>query len=263
MNRIKGTVLILLIVNMFYMDGFSQPAENPVIAHRGAWKEDKLPQNSIASLKRGIEMGCFGVEFDVHLTKDGVLVVNHDKDFYGVDIATSTYKELLNKKHPNGEPIPTAKAYLEEGIKQDRTKLIYELKSSALGKEYTLKAAEETVRLVHKLHAQKQVEYILFDYDAAKRIMALDPQAKVSYLNGNVSPAQAKRDGFYGLDYHYEVYKKNPSWIKEALELGLVVNVWTVNTEEDMRGLLDKGVTYITTNEPALLMQVVANRAEK
>src|SRR5690606_9961099 len=159
------------------------------------------------------------VEFDVHRTKDGVLVVNHDKDFYGLDIATSTYKELLSKKHPNGETIPTAKAYLKTGMKQNRTKLIYELKTSAWGKEYTLKAAEESVKLVHKLQGQKQVEYILFDYDAAKRIIALDPDAKVSYLNGDVSPAQAKRDGFFGLDYNSKVFKEHPSWIKEAREL--------------------------------------------
>ena len=73
---------------------------NPVIAHRGAWKQKSLPQNSIASLQEAINLKCRGSEFDVHLTADDVLVVNHDHLFYGLDIEKSTYKMLLSKKSP-------------------------------------------------------------------------------------------------------------------------------------------------------------------
>lgn len=233
--------------------------KNQVIAHRGAWKVDGLPQNSIASLQRAVELGCAGSEFDVHLTKDDVLVVNHDQDYYGIDIATATYAELLAKKHPNGESIPTAEAYLREGMKQKQTKLIYELKTSKLGKERTLHSADLTVQLVKKLGAEEWVEYIAFDYDACKRIIELDPKAKVYYLNGDKTPAEAKKDGLFGLDYHFNVYKKNPTWIREAKSLGLVVNVWTVNTQEEMNNLLDQDVEFITTDQPALLLDVIRN----
>lgn len=262
MNLITRMVLISICCIMSQAT-FAQFIQNEAIAHRGAWKVDSLPQNSIASLHRAIELGCAGTEFDVHLTKDGVLVVNHDKDFYGLDIATSTYQELLAKKHPNGESIPTAEAYLREGMKQERTKLIFELKTSSLGKARTLESADLAVELVKKLDADKWVEYILFDYDGAKRIIERDPQAKVYYLNGDVTPAQAKKDGFYGLDYHFEVYKKNPTWIKEAHDLGLVVNAWTVNTEVEMINLLDQQVEYITTDQPALLLRVIQQHAKK
>lgn len=233
--------------------------KNQVIAHRGAWKVDGLPQNSIASLQRAVELGCAGSEFDVHLTKDDVLVVNHDTDYYGIDIATASYAELLAKKHPNGESISTAEAYLREGMKQKKTKLIFELKTSKLGKERTLHSADLTVQLVKKLGAEEWVEYIAFDYDACKRIIELDPKAKVYYLNGDKTPAEAKKDGLFGLDYHFNVYKKNPTWIREAKNLGLVVNVWTVNTQEEMTNLLDQDVEFITTDQPALLLDVIRN----
>lgn len=239
---------------------FAQFIQNEVIAHRGAWKTDGIPQNSIASLHRAIELGSAGTEFDVHLTKDNILVVNHDADFYGIDIATSTYAELLAKKHPNGESIPTAEDYLREGMKQRNTKLIFELKSSNLGVERTLESADLAVQLVKELGADEWVEYILFSYDGAKRVIELDPQAKVYYLNGDITPAQAKQDGFYGLDYHFQLYRKNPTWIKEAHDLGLVVNAWTVNTSEEMNHLLDQDVEFITTDEPALLLDVIRNR---
>ncbi|HWK56792.1 MAG TPA: glycerophosphodiester phosphodiesterase family protein [Parapedobacter sp.] len=235
----------------------SAQSVSQVIAHRGAWKVDSLPQNSIASLHRAIELKCAGTEFDVHLTKDDILVVNHDNDFYGIDIGTATYDELLAKKHPNGEAIPTAEAYLREGMKQKKTKLIFELKTSKLGKERTLHSADLSVELVKRLGAESMVEYIAFDYDACKRIVELDPDAKVYYLNGDITPAQAKQDGFTGLDYHFNVFAKNPTWIRESHDLGLAVNVWTVNTEEGMRTLLNQQVEFITTDEPALLFEVI------
>ncbi|MFC7525661.1 glycerophosphodiester phosphodiesterase [Parapedobacter sp. GCM10030251] len=258
MKTVIRIFLTLTVCAMWHVSA-AQFNQNQVIAHRGAWKVEDLPQNSIASLERAVELGCAGSEFDVHLTKDDVLVVNHDNDYYGIDIATATYAELLAKKHPNGESIPTAEAYLREGMKQKKTKLIYELKTSKLGKERTLHSADLTVQLVKKLGAEEWVEYIAFDYDACKRIIELDPKAKVYYLNGDKTPAEAKKDGLFGLDYHFNVYKKNPTWIREAKNLGLVVNVWTVNTQEEMTNLLDQDVEFITTDQPALLLDVIRN----
>ncbi len=235
--------------------------ENQVIAHRGAWKTPGLPQNSIASLHEAIRLGCSGTEFDVHLTKDDVLVVNHDADFLGIDIATSTYEELLAKKLPNGESIPTARDYIIEGMKQQKTKLIFELKTSSLGKERTLQSADLAVALVKELDAEDWIEYILFDYDGAKRVIELDPNAKVWYLMGDVAPQQAKADGFYGLDYHFTVFRdKQPTWIQEAKDVGLAINAWTVNSREEMTRLLDQHVEFITTDEPELLFEVLAER---
>ncbi len=239
----------------------TQFLDNQVIAHRGAWKTKQLPQNSIAALHEAIRLKCAGAEFDVSLTEDDVLVVNHDPDFLGIDIATSTYQELLAKKLLNGESIPTARDYLIEGMKQTKTKLILELKTSLLGKERTRYSADLAVALVKELGAEEWVEYILFDYDAARRVIELDPEAKVWYLKGDVAPHQAKADGFYGIDYHFSVFKeKRPTWLQEAKELGLAVNAWTVNSREEMIRLLDQEVEFITTDEPELLFEVLAER---
>lgn len=253
----KYSFLLTVICFFAIMQSHAQFNKNGVIAHRGAWKQANLPENSIASLNHAVALGCYGSEFDVYLTKDDILVVNHDKDFYGIDIETSTYQELLTKKHPNGESIPTVEAYLKEGMKQKKTKLIFELKPSKLGKERVLKAAEMSVALVKKLGAEKWVDYITFDRDAGKHLAKLVPKAEVAYLNGDLSPAEAKADGFKGLDYHFSVFKKNPDWIKECQKIGLTVNVWTVNDADEMKSLLDQKVNYITTNEPELLFELL------
>ena len=61
--------------------------------------------------------------------------------------------------------------------------------------------------------------------------------------------------GFAGLDYNYNVIKKHPEWVKEAKDLDLTVNVWTVNTAEQMQEMIALGVDYITTDYPELLQQ--------
>ena len=230
---------------------------NKVVAHRGAWKIGGLPQNSIASLKKAVELGCAGTEFDVHLTADNVLVLCHDNSYMGMTIEKTTYNELVKQPLPNGEKLPTLKEYLVEGMKQNKTKLFLEIKSSSTV-ERTVRTAEKAVGLVKELGAEGWVFYIAFNYSAAKRIAELDPKAQVAYLNGDASPQQLKGDKISGLDYNLNVFKKNREWIKEAKTLGLNINVWTVNKPEDMDWLLEQGVDYITTDEPEMLLKKVS-----
>lgn len=237
------------------MDGF---ARNKVIAHRGAWKEKSLPENSIASLNEASRLGCYGSEFDVHMTADSVIVVNHDPEFMGMKIEESTYKQLLTQKHTNGEPIPTLDAYLTAGMKQQRTKLILEIKASKISKQRTLALTEKVVKMVADKQAQAWVEYISFDDDALRKVLSITPEVRVQSLDGKMSPEQLKSDGFFGADYHFSMYKKQPEFISEAHKLGLIINAWTVNEEIDMKEMLVKGADFITTNEPHKLLLLTA-----
>ena len=66
-----------------------------------------------------------------------------------------------------------------------------------------------------------------------------------------------KKLGLAGIDYSMKVLRKNPEWVKQAHDLGLKVNVWTVNKEEDMQAMLDLGVDFITTNNPVELKALI------
>lgn len=233
--------------------------KNMVIAHRGAWKQKNLPENSIAALKQAIKLKCYGAEFDIHLTLDSVLVINHDHDFMGMSIAKSTYKELLTHKLPNGESIPTLESYLKTGMKQKRTKLILELKPQNLGKETDLKFANKVMEMVKRLKAEPWAEYISFSYAICGELIKQMPNAKVAYLGGEVAPEKLKADGLAGLDYHFSVLKAN-DWIASAKKLGLTTNAWTVNTAEDMGWLINHKIDLITTNEPELLFKLLAEK---
>lgn len=237
---------------------FKTWSKNEVIAHRGAWKAKGLPENSIASLNEAVRLGCYGSEFDVHMTADGILVINHDADFLGLHIEKSTYKELLAKQLSNGEYIPTLESYLKAGMKQKTTKLILEIKPSKGGAEHDKVLTANVVAMVQKLKAQPWVDYISFSYDILKKVKELEPAANVAYLAGDAPLEKLKQDGFYGADYQYNVYKKG-EWFAKAKELGLTINAWTVNAEPEMKWLLDNKVEFITTNEPEKLLELIKN----
>ena len=230
---------------------------NKVVAHRGAWKNTGAPENSIAALNHAIAIGCEGSEFDVHMSADSLPLINHDNSIQGVSIAKTNAIELLKIKLANGEALPTLENYLEAGMSQNKTKLILEIKPSELGKESSIALTRKVVALVEKLQAQAWVDYISFDYDACIEVMKLAPYAKVAYLRGDKTPAELAADHFFGLDYNFSVLQKNPDWIPDAKSKKLTINVWTVNDKPALEEFLNKGVDFITTNEPELLLSIV------
>lgn len=232
-------------------------ANNKVVAHRGAWKQKDLPQNSIASLKYAIELKCTGSEFDVRMTADSVLIINHDEHYNDMPVEETNYTELAKIKLSNGETLPTLKDYILAGMDNNTsTGLVCEIKPSK-SKERGLLITEKIIDLVKELHAQPYIlSYISFDYDILKKIKDLDPHAKTQYLDGSKSPEELKADGISGLDYYMWAFKSHPEWIENAKKENLILNAWTVNERDDMEFFLGHDFDYITTNEPEMLLDM-------
>ncbi|MFN3847827.1 MAG: family 16 glycosylhydrolase [Spirosomataceae bacterium] len=250
-NKHRYSILVLFFLSVFVKDSFGQNFnDNKVIAHRGAWKADNLPQNSIASLKKAIDLGCVGSEFDVRMTKDEVLVINHDPHYEGMDIEKTDYAELIKKPLKNGEKLPTLEEYYKAGKKQKKTMLITEIKPSTVSKERSLLLAEKVVKMVQKMKVQKWVVYISFDYDILKKIIQLDKNAQTQYLNGNASVSQLLADKITGADYHFSVFQRDEEWLDDAQKIGIVTNAWTVNDTLLMDYFFARNIDFLTTDEP-------------
>lgn len=230
---------------------------NKVIAHRGAWKDFNTSQNSIASLRHAIEIGCFGSETDVHMTADSALVINHDPDWGGLPVQKSTLAELRKTKLSNSEELPTLRDFLEIIRSQKGTKLILELKPSQRGRAWADATVRKVIQTIHEMNARPWMTYISFDYEICKEILRLEPTADVQYLNGDKTPFQLKQDGIRGADYHYSVYRRHPEWIQQAKNLGIELNAWTVDDVQNIDWLLANNFDMITTNEPKLLFKEI------
>ncbi|MDR2466853.1 MAG: glycerophosphodiester phosphodiesterase [Prevotellaceae bacterium] len=235
---------------------------NKVVAHRGAWKQKNIPQNSVASLKEAFRLGCAGSEFDVRMTADARLVLCHDETFFGKTVEYSSYAELSETKLANGETIPLLDTILFEAMKQTDTRLFLEIKPAST-RDNTMRSTAKIVNLVNTVGAQPWTFYITFDYDAAKLIKVLSPSASVAYLSGNVAAERLAADKITGLDYNKDVLKKDAGIAEKARREGLSLNVWTVNSPEDMDFFIAQGFDYITTDEPELLLEKTHENSDR
>ena len=233
-------------------------AQVKVIAHRGYWKAPGSAQNSIASILKADEIGAYGSEFDVILSKEGKLYVNHDRVFQGVDVYEESYKVVRKVKLNNGERIPLLPKYLKTAKNDADIRLILEMKSLPSQKEEDL-AVDKIVEQVKRYDLLNRTDFIAFSLYACKAFRKMLPEANVFYLRGDVDPKGIKELGLTGIDYDKKVFKKHPEWVKEAHDLGLKVNVWTVNKEEDMKYLIGLGVDYITTDYPEVLQKIISD----
>ncbi len=237
-----------------------------IVAHRGFWncEEAGYAKNSVAALECAQKNHFWGSEFDVNMTADSVLMVFHDSFIDGKRIEDYPYSEFADFRLANGECIPTIDMYLEQGRKSTRTMLVYELKPHSSPEiedvfvELTISKLKE-----YRLLKPRRVMFISFSYHICQKLAELLPGFTVQYLNGEKAPAEVMSDGINGIDYHYSVFHAHPDWRGQAEELGMSTNAWTVNSEKEMKSMIDMQVMYITTDNPLQLREVLRRSDRK
>ncbi|MDE7115468.1 MAG: glycerophosphodiester phosphodiesterase [Muribaculaceae bacterium] len=229
------------------------------VAHRGFWNTENSAQNSLASFVKADSIGCYGSEIDVWLTTDDHLIVNHDKVFHGLFMETAPFEKIREIILPNGEKIPTLDEYLAVVREHPETRLVLEMKSLT---DYSREdvCAEKIAGLLRKHGLLDRTDIIVFSLNAAMTFKKIFPAGvKIFYLDGDLTPKKIKKLGLAGIDYSVKVLKKHPEWVEQAHKEGVEVNVWTVNSEEDMKYFIDLGVDYITTDNPDRLVKILAS----
>ena len=226
-------------------------------AHRGA--STYYPENTLLSFRKGLEMGANGIETDVQITKDGVLVLFHDDNLeriLGKDgcIADYTYDQLLEFKVKNGEfydKIPTFEEFLQEFSSKDITFAI-ELKVKGV--------AKKTAEMIYKYGAENKVIITSFIFDAMKEIKEVAPNLKRGYLFFNLDEKTCKEIEELEL---YEICPKGENVSKEDVQnyqqKGYNVRAWGMKNEQIMIETIKKGVDGMTVNFPDKLTEYLLN----
>ena len=232
-------------------------AQPKVIAHRGFWDAPGSAQNSLRALAKADSIGCWGSEFDVWMTADEKLVVNHDASFKGLPIETSQAADVTALTLSNGEHMPLLDDYLKAFAERPGIKVVCELKVHT-DKRREAKAVKKVLKLMKRHKLTDRAVYITFSPEATREFVKRAPKGtEVYYLNGNWTPQQLKDEGCAGADYNLKVMQKHPEWIEQCHNLGLKVNIWTVNRRDDLQWCIDHGADFITTNDPLLLQQMI------
>ncbi|MCI2082876.1 MAG: glycerophosphodiester phosphodiesterase [Bacteroidales bacterium] len=222
-----------------------------IICHRGMWSVEGSYENSLSSLANTQKNGFYGSEFDLNMTSDGILIVNHDPTIQGHVIEQTPYDTIKVLKLPNGEPIPTFEQYLVKGGKNKKTMMVCEMKKHSTD-SLTIAAVDKAVELVKKHNMEDQMIYISFSLHACQEYARLQPDNEVAYLGGKMAPQAVRDSGVNGIDYQFAQFIMHPEWVKQAHDLGMKVNVWTVDDASTVLKMANLGVDYITTNKPEM-----------
>jgi Glycerophosphoryl diester phosphodiesterase len=249
--------------------GCSQNGRTPktaIVAHRGFWncEEAAFSENSIASLRMAQEKHFWGAEFDLQLSADDTVMVNHNARIRGMKIADHPYSDFIECYLPNGERRPTLNEYLDQGAKCKTTMLVIEFKpqDTEEREDRLIDLTLESVK-AHNLYDPARVMFISFSLHACQRIAELAPEFGNQYLNGDLYPEDLVAMGIKGWSYHHRIVEEHRDWVSRSHELGLTTNVWTVNKPDPARGFIEMGVQAITTNEPLMVRQLLGRREKR
>lgn len=244
MKKIFNTALALLLPLVAF-------AGNPkIIAHRGCWDTPGSAKNSIAALVKADSIGCYASEFDVWMTADSVLVINHDADINGVVIETSPASEVTAQKLANGENVPTLEQFLTvaSGLK---IRLVCEIKRHD-SRSAEKACIERTLAMMKKFGLEDRVEYVTFSRNGLLQLIASVPEnTSVQYPAGDYLPEQMKFFGGNGLNFRCKKLRSEPELIKRCHDNGLTVKAWKLTAPDDLKWCVDNGVDFITSDEPA------------
>lgn len=218
-----------------------------IYAHRGASGE--LPENTLASFVRAVEVGSYGVELDVHLSRDGVPVVIHDSTVDRTtngsgDVAEINVADLKSLDAGNGQTIPTLTEVLD--VVAGKAHVDIEVKAAR---------AAEAVLLEVARHAELNWVMSSFDHDLLRYVRSVEARVELWPLTPGASDdaLEAARDigspvlaiSDQGINRDIALYIQ---------EQGFASWVWTVNDPERAAVLATWPVVGICTDVPAVLL---------
>jgi glycerophosphoryl diester phosphodiesterase len=227
-----------------------------VFAHRGG--SALAPENTIAAFDNGVRLGADGLELDVHLSRDGDVVVHHDRT---LDRTTRLRGRVA--LHGTDELVRAGVPRLADVLARYRdVRIIIELKvdAPALG--------EAVVRAVREADAVPRVCLGSFGRRVLRAVRALEPALATSAAREEVRWALYRswcrwpvaRVGYAGYqvpEWAGRTRVVSPRFVEYAHRAGLGVQVWTVDTIDDARRLLAWGVDGLITDRPDIIVPLV------
>ncbi|MFX0065087.1 MAG: glycerophosphodiester phosphodiesterase [Candidatus Hermodarchaeota archaeon] len=226
-----------------------------IIGHRGYVKPDqsKLVENTVLAFEQAFESGAEGIEFDIHITKDGFLVCYHDFTLQKLNIdrkiRNMTLEEIKALELPEDQKIPT----LEEIFRNFKNKLYLNIE---------IKAPEAIYQAMNKIEEHNLKERCLissFHPNVIKTISEVNKGFHTGLLYVKPWKIIEKARGLNCNTLH-PYYGTVPFKLTSLIRIlqnrhlklikkyGFVVNTWTVNIEKDALFLAKMGVTGVITD---------------
>jgi glycerophosphoryl diester phosphodiesterase len=270
--KIPGTMMGVLIVILLVVAGFVLKVtvnrlelddRTAIIAHRGASSDG--PENTLAAMELAIEQGADWVEIDVQETREGEIVVIHDRDLMKVGasplrVFDSPLADLQNvdigswiDPQFSDQRVPTLKELLM--FCKGRVKVNIELKYYGREKHFE----ELVVAIVEETGMQDEIELMSLSLPGVRKMKALRPRWRVGLLSSFAIGDVTRLDvDFFAINARFA----SRAFVRNAHNRGRMVYSWTVNDPVQMSAMMGKRVDGIITDKPGLATHVRAQRAD-
>jgi len=260
-----------------------------VFAHRGG--AALRPENTIAAFDHGLSLGADGLEFDVRLSRDGVVVVHHDPTVERTTngrgpIAALTAAELARldagytfAAQPNGDQVArdttTPYPYRGAGIGVPTLRdVLQRFRDAALIIELKVDDPELAHRTIDEVRSAGAIDRVAlgsFGTRVLRAARAYEPRILTGSSREETRFAlyrswcrwpvrQPNYDAFQVPEIAGTTRVVSPRFVEYAHRAGVAVQVWTVNLAQDMTRLLDWGVDGIISDRPDIAVAVVRAR---
>jgi len=252
-------------------DAGPRPPLPLIAAHRGGallW-----PENSLTAFRGALALGADLLELDVHLTRDGEVVVIHDPTLDRTTtsrgaIGDQTWAELatVSLTQTQRERIPRFREVLDLA-RPSPAGLLVEIKAGVNRTRYPGIEAKVLERLAETgLTARATV--MAFEWDTLERLRRLSASVRLTGLLsrrraeeiGGVRVAVEQLAALRANDLGIERTLLSADAVAAAHAAGLTLGVWTVNEPEEIRQALAAGVDYVTTDRPDLALKLRTER---
>ncbi|KAA0964930.1 glycerophosphodiester phosphodiesterase [Sporosarcina sp. ANT_H38] len=232
-----------------------------IYAHRGS--SGTHPENTLAAFREAARLPIYGVEFDVHLTKDGELVVIHDETIARTSDSTGFVKDMTLAELKafdfgswfsdefQDETIPLLQEVLEI-FSETSHHLNIELKSDIFPYEGM---AEKAVAMVQKMKLDARTVISSFDHEAVQTVKKIAPNIETAalFMEVLVDPLNYLRN-IPADALHISLPSAVRPSMRNVVEDGVAVRVFTVNEEKYVETLNKVGITGIFTDYPEKMM---------
>ncbi|KAH8671117.1 PLC-like phosphodiesterase [Xylariales sp. PMI_506] len=237
------------------------------IAHRGY--KVLYPENSMAAFRGAVEIGAHAVETDLHLSKDGVVVLSHDstlKRCFGVDTKKvadcdwsylSSLRTVREPKQPMARLVDLLEYFAQPEL-EDKW-ILLDIKRDDDATELLTRLAEAIASVPTSRPWQERIILGCWTAPYVKLCLEILPGFPLAYIGATLTYAYAFMSipnmNFNLLQYSLAGRCGN-SFLRTAREMGRVVFAWTVNEKDWMEWCIEKELDGVITDDPKLFLEI-------
>lgn len=227
-----------------------------IIAHRGLSGIER--ENTCPAFVAAANRSYYGIETDVHVTKDGKFVIIHDETTdritsgeYKINVEESNYSELEDiilpdldgSKVRNDIRIPLLAEYINI-CKKYKKICVLEIKN-----HFEENDVRRLVEEIKEYGYLDNVIFISFDLENCINVRRLLQKSTVQFLSWKeLTDNLIEKLCEYSLDVDIHYKQLNEKNVALLHSKGIKINCWTCDDKEDAKKLISYGVDFITTN---------------